>query len=144
MRMTKIHKVVVTAVVTTIAAATVLTFTRGDSASTDRIASLRQPADDVPVVAERTPGTIKKATTPGPSATTASPTPTPADATTKVPRPSKTTSGNPPTRPTTRPVKPTKRPAAPTTRPAEPTTAPAPAPSPTPREKNLLEILLGL
>ena len=128
MRMSKVHKVVVTAVVTTIAAATVLTFTRGDSASADRFASLPHSANDSPVVASRTPGTTTKATSPSPSATT--PSPTRADPTTKAPRPSTTTSGN--------------QPSAPITRPSEPAIQPTRAPSPTPREKNILEILLGL
>ena len=122
MRMSKIHKIVATAVVTTIATATVLTFTRGDSATADRIASMPETGNDSPLVAGRTPGATTKPT-PTPSATTPSPTTDPvAQATKSV---------------AIKPVKPSKA----TARPPAPTTEPAP--SPTPTQKNLLEILLG-
>lgn len=115
MRMSKTHKIVVATVVTTIATATVLTFTRPDTAIADRIASLPQSSSDAPVVAGRTPGAT---TEPSPSEKTPEPT--------KTPKPA---------------AKPVVKPAKPTTKPA-PTTNPAPSPSPTP-QKNLLEILLG-
>ena len=120
MRMSKTHKVAVTAVVTTIATATVLTFTRGDSATADRIASLPETGSDSPLVASRTPGATTKPT-PTPSATKSSPKDDPVA---QAPKPAVKT------------VKPTK-----TTKPPAPTTNPAPSPSPTP--KNLLQILLG-
>lgn len=121
MRMSKIHKIVATAVVTTIATATVLTFTRGDSATPDRIASLPETGNDSPLVASRTPGATTKPTpTPSPSATTPSPTSDPVVQTTKPAA--------------VNPVKPSTKPPAPTTE---------PTPSPTPTQKNLLEILLG-
>lgn len=121
MRMSKIHKIVATAVVTTIATATVLTFTRGDSATPDRIASLPETGNDSPLVASRTPGATTTPTpTPSPSATTPSPTSDPVVQTTKPAA--------------AKPVKPSTKPPAPTTE---------PTPSPTPTQKNLLEILLG-
>lgn len=117
MRLSKIHKIMVTAVATTIATATLLTFTRGDSATADRIASLPETGNDAPRVAVRTPGATTKPT-PTPSATT----PSPED------------------EPVAQPPKPTVKPSK-TTKPPAPTTKPAP--SPTPTQKNLLEILLG-
>jgi hypothetical protein len=122
MRMSKIHKIVATAVVTTIATATVLTFTRGDSATADRVASLPESGNDSPLVASRTPGATTKPT-PTPSATTTSPD---SDPVAPAPKPA-----------AVKPVKPSKA----TTKPPAPTTEPAP--SPTPTQKNLLEILLG-
>lgn len=122
MRMSKTHKVAVTAVVTTIATATVLTFTRGDTAAADRIASLPQASNDSPVVAGRTPGATTK---PTPSATTPSP------------------KADKPVAQAPKPAETADQPSAPsTTKPPKPTTAPTPSPSPTP-PKNLLEILLG-
>ncbi len=118
MRMSKTHKVVVSTVVTTIATATVLTFTRADTAPADSIASLPQSSSDSPVVGGRTPGAT---TEPTPAEKTPAPKPT------KAPKPE---------------VKAVDKPSKPTTKPA-PTTNPAPSPSPTPREKNLLEVLLG-
>jgi hypothetical protein len=120
MRMSKTHKVVVTAVVTTIATATVLTFTRGDTAEADRFASLPVASNDSPIVATRSPGHKK----PKPSATTSSP--KASDPATQAPKPAATTSGS-----------------KPTTKPGTPTTEPAPAPSPTPTKKSLLQWLLG-
>lgn len=126
MRMSKTHKVVVTAVVTTIATAGVLTFTRGDTTTADRIASLPDASGDSPLVAGRTPGATNTPT-PSPSPTTSSPKAT--DPATQAPKP---------------PVKASVGAATPTTTSSPPPTAkPAPSPSPTPTEKNLLEILLG-
>ncbi len=116
MRMSKIHKVAVTAVVTTIATATVLTFTRADPAPADRIASLPESSTDAPRVAARTPGATTKPT-PTPSATTPAP------------------------KAASRPGGEARRHALQATKPPAPTTKPAPSPTPTP--KNLLEILLG-
>jgi hypothetical protein len=121
MRMSKTHKIAVSAVLSTIAAATVLTFTRGGPATADHDASLPQSSSDSPVVAGRTPDATRK---PTPSATT--PTPKPTDPATTSPTTPTATSGSKPSTPTTNP----------------PTTEPAPSPSPTPT-KNLLEILLG-
>jgi outer membrane biosynthesis protein TonB len=124
MRMSKIHKIVVAAVVTTIATATLLTFTRSDSASADRVASLPEKANDSPVVvASRTPGPTTRPT-PTPKATTPSPKSDPAT--------------RAPVRTTTKSVEPSTKP----TRPPAPTTGPTPSPTPT-REKSLVEILLG-
>lgn len=117
MRMSKTHKIAVTTVVTTIAAATVLTFTRPDTAVADRIASLPKSSSDSPVVASRTPGAT---TEPSPSEKPPEPEPT------KAPKPT---------------AKPVAKPPKATTKPA-PTTHPAPSPTPTP-QKNLIEILLG-
>ncbi len=118
MRMSKTHKVVVSTVVTTIATATVLTFTRADTAPAGRIASLPQSSSDSPVVEGSTPGA------------TTEPTPT---KTAAAPKPSKTP------KPVAEPV---DQPSTPATRPV-PTTEPAPSPSPTPRPKSLVEVLLG-
>ena len=128
MRTSKTHKIAVAGVAATIATATVLTFTRSDTAAADRIASLPQTSNDAPVVAHEPAPTPKTTSRPRP-------TPTP-DATTGSPdaaaRPStqepKDTAKPEPTRTTTRP----------------PATQPTPSPSPTPREKNLIEILLGM
>jgi hypothetical protein len=125
MRMSKVHKVVVTAVVTTIAAAAVLTFTRGDTATADRIAALPDASHDSPLVAGRTPGATTK---PTPSASATTPSPKAGDPATQAPKPVAKTSVEAVT---------------PTTNSPAPTTKPAPSPSPTPTEKNLLEILLG-
>jgi hypothetical protein len=122
MRMSKIHKIVATAVVTTIATATVLTFTRGDSATADHIASMPETGNDSPLVASRTPGATTKPT-PTPSARTPSPKTDPVAQATKSAA--------------IKPAKPSKA----TSKPPAPTTEPAP--SPTPTQKNLLEILLG-
>lgn len=122
MRMTRTHKVVVTTVVTTIATAAVLTFTRGDTAPADRIASLPQASTDAPVVAGRTPAATKKPN-PNPSATT----PTPVAPTTPAPKPAATSD----------------KPSKPSAKPPKATTDPAPSPSPSPSPKNLLDILLG-
>lgn len=122
MRMSKIHKIVATAVVTTIATATVLTFTRGDSATPDRIASLPETGNDSPLVGSRTPGATTKPTpTPSPSASATTPSPT-SDPVVQTTKPA-----------AAKPVKPSTKPPAPT----------EPTPSPTPTQKNLLEILLG-
>jgi hypothetical protein len=121
MRMSKTHKVTVTAVMTTIATATVLTFTRADTAPADRIAALPQASNDAPVVERSTP----EATT--------RPTPTP-EATTPSPEASKPATQAP------KPVAKPDKPAKPTAKPAAPTTVPTPAPTPT---KSLLDILLG-
>lgn len=121
MRMSKTHKIALTAVVTTIATASVLTFTRGDTAAADQIASLPTASNDSPIVAGRTPGATTK---PTPSPTTPSPEAT--DPTTQAPKPVTTTSGKPST-PTTKPPS---------------TSAPTPLPTPT-RRKNLIEILFG-
>ncbi|MEV7397130.1 hypothetical protein [Aeromicrobium sp. NPDC092404] len=121
MRMSRTHKVAVTAVMTTIATATVLTFTRADTAPADRIASLPQASNDAPVVERRAPATSEPAPKPEPSTTTPAPKVDPAPA--PAPKPSRTPD---------EPAKPTSKP--------PPT--PAPSPSPTP-PKNLLEILLG-
>lgn len=117
MRMSKTHKVAVTAVVTTIATASVLTFTRGDTAPADHIASLPKASNDAPVVAPHTPDAKRK---PKPTATT----PEPTQPTTPAPKPVEKTSDKP----------------SPTTKPA-PTTDPTP--SPTPTHRTLLDILLG-
>ncbi|VXB15355.1 hypothetical protein [Aeromicrobium sp. 9AM] len=119
MRMSKIHKVAVTAVVATIATATVLTFSRADTAPADHVASLPQASADAPVVAERRPEAIKKPK-PTPRVTTAEP---------KAPAVK-----------VVKPVAKADKP-APTAKPAPTTAAPSPTPTPTP--KNLLEILLG-
>jgi hypothetical protein len=125
MRMSKTHKVVVSAVVTTIAAATVLTFTRGNIASADDIASLPQASNDSPVVAGRTPGATTK-----PTPTETSPSPKATDPATQAPKPVATTSSS--------------KPSTSTTKPPAPTTEPAPSPTPTPTpHKSLLDILLG-
>ena len=121
MRMSKIHKIVATGVVTTIATAAVLTFTRGDSATANRFESLPVTANDSPLVGGRTPGATTKPT-PTPSKTTPSP-----DSDPVVPAPK-------PAARTTKPSTATAKPPAPTTK---------PSPSPTPTQKNLLEILLG-
>ena len=123
MRISKIHKIAVSAVVTTLVTAAVLTFTRGESASADRAASLPETRDDAPAVAGRTPG----ATTKPPPTPSATPSPT-TDPATRAPTSAATGSVKPSPGATTH---------------SAPTTAPAPSPSPTPTEKNLLEILLG-
>ena len=117
MRMSRTHKVVVSAVVTTIATASVLTFTRGDTAPADNFAALPVASNDSPVVAGRT----AEAKKPKPTKTTPTPQPDPV---TQAPAPAATSD-------------------KPTTKPATPTTKPAPSPSPTPRKKSLLEWLLG-
>jgi len=125
MRTSKTHKVAMAAVVTTIATATVLTFTRSDTAAADRIASVPQAGNDAPVVAHEPAATTRPKAKPKakPSPDAAKPT---ADPTTQAPKPvAKPT----PTKTTTTPP---------------PTTQPTPSPSPTPRKKGLLEILLGL
>ena len=127
MRMSKTHKLVVTGVVTTIAAATVLTFTRGDTAPADGIAALPQPTSEAAVVAGATKKPANPRTTPSPRAT---------DPATQAPEPATTTAGRPPA-PASKPA-----PSASTT--AAPTSTPAPSATPTPREKNLIEMLLGL
>ena len=120
MRMSRTHKVVVSAVVTTIATATVLTFTRGDTAPADRIASLPQTSNDSPVVASRTPDATTKPK-PTPSRTT----PSPEAPATQAPKPVTTTA----------------TPSKPTTKAPSPTTQPTPSPSPT--RRTLLDVLLG-
>ncbi len=120
MRMSKIHKVAVTAVVATIATATVLTFTRADTAPADHVASLPQASADSPVVAQGRPEATKRPK-PTPSVTTPAPPKAPAAKVVK-------------------PVAKADKP-APTTKPVPTTAQPSPTPTPTP--KNLLEILLG-
>lgn len=121
MRTSKIHKVAMAAVATTIATATVLTFTRGDTAAADRIASVPQAGNDAPVVAHRAPAPRPKPK-PSPDKTTPSPQ---ADPATRAPEPA---AAPKPTRTTAEPA---------------PTTKPTPSPTPTPRKKSLLEFLLG-
>ncbi|WP_157412837.1 hypothetical protein [Aeromicrobium sp. Root236] len=123
MRMNKTHKVAMTAVVTTIATATVLTFTRSDTAAADRIATVPKAGNDAPIVARRDPAPKPK---PKPSPDKTTPSPEATDPATQAPKP------------VAKP-KPTKTTAKPS-----PTTQPTPSPTPTPRKKSLLEFLLGL
>ena len=119
MRMSTTHKVAVTAVAATIATATVLTFSRADTAPADRIAGLPETSNDAPVVAPRSPdATTKPTPKPKPSPETTQPAP-------QAPKPAATSD----------------KPSTPTTKPPKPPTTPAPSPSPTP--KSLLDILLG-
>jgi uncharacterized membrane protein len=123
-RMSKTHKLVVTGVVTTIATATVLTFTRGDTAPAHDVAALPQATSDAPVVTDATKKPAKPRTTPSPKAT---------DPATRTPKPAATSAATS-----------ADKPSAPTSKPPAPTSKPSPSATPTPGQKNLIEVLLGL